>query len=173
MRIEILDKTRADAVLPELYGILHTNMERIAPTGETYEAGLASWISCVKPALDKAPRRILLLYDNDALAGYFQYYVNDGIFMMEEIQFRDEYKGAGLFEELYRYLVAVLPQDTRFVEAWANKANEKSIGILSHLGLCVIGENKNGKSWRFRGDYQNLVKRYGNKTINDHESKGT
>lgn len=172
MRIEFLDKTRADAILPKLYRILYTNMERIAPVGGTYEEGMGFWISCIKPALDNEFRHILLIDDDDDLAGYFQYSVYDGIFMMEDIQFRDEYKGTGLFAALYRYLIAVIPQDTQFVEAYANQSNEKSIRVLTHLGLEVIGENKNGKSWHFRGDYQNLVKRYENKTINDYESKG-
>ena len=162
MKIDILRKTDAESVLPELFEILHSNMSRIAPTGNSYEEDFSMWISCIKPALEKEPRQILLLRDKEQLAGYFQYYVNNGIFMMEEIQFRDPYKGTGLFAELYRYLVKVIPEDTIFVEAYANKRNEKSIAVLTHLGLEIIGENKNGISFHFRGRYENLVRRYGN-----------
>ncbi len=122
------------------------------------------WMSCILPALAKEPRQILLLYDGDDIIGYFQYFVNDGIFMMEDIQLREQYHGSGIFAQLYRYLVGILPPDTKFVEAYANKKNEKSIAVLTHLGLEIIGENKNGKSWHFRGDYRNLVKRYGSQT---------
>ena len=161
MRIEFLRKTDAVSVLPELYEILYSNMSRIAPTGNSREEDFSQWMSCILPALEKEPRKILLLRDNDSLAGYFQYYVNDGVFMMEEIQFREQYKGTGLFAELYCYLVETIPEDTCFVEAYANKKNEKSIAVLSHLGLEIIGENKSGTSYHFRGCYENLVRRYG------------
>ena len=162
MKIDILRKADAESVLPELFEILHSNMSRIAPTGNSYEEDFSMWISCIKPALEKEPRQILLLRDKEQLAGYFQYYVINGIFMMEDIQFRDPYKGTGLFAELYRYLVKVIPEDTLSVEAYANKRNEKSIAVLTHLGLEIIGENKNGISFHFRGRYENLVRRYGN-----------
>lgn len=162
MKIDILRKADAESVLPKLFEILHSNMSRIAPTGNSYEEDFSMWISCIKPALEKEPRQILLLRDKEQLAGYFQYYVNNGIFMMEDIQFRDPYKGTGIFAELYRYLVKVIPEDTIFVEAYANKKNEKSIAVLTHLGLEIIGENKNGISFHFRGRYENLVRRYGN-----------
>ena len=161
MRIESLRKADADSVLPELFDILHANMSRIAPTGNSRENDFSSWISCIKPALEKDPRQILLLLDSDRLAGYFQYYVNNGVFMMEEIQFRDEYKGTGLFTELYRYLVKALPADTMFAEAYAHKNNEKSIAVLTRLGLEIVGDNKSGTCFHFRGRYENLVRRYG------------
>ncbi len=161
MRIEFLRKADAESVLPELFDILHANMSRIAPTGNSYDEDFSMWMSCIKPALEKEPRQILLLLDNGRIIGYFQYYVNNGVFMMEDIQFRDAYKGTGIFAELYRYLVKILPEDTLFVEAYANKKNEKSIAVLTHLGLEIIGENKNGISYHFRGRYEELVRRYG------------
>ncbi len=161
MRIEFLRKADAESVLPELFEILHANMSRIAPTGNSCEEDFSMWMSCIKPALEKEPRQILLLLGSDRIAGYFQYYVNNGVFMMEEIQFRESYKGTGIFAELYRYLVKTIPEDTLFVEAYANKKNEKSIAVLKHLGLEIIGENKNGTSFHFRGCYEKLVRRYG------------
>ena len=161
MRIEFLRKTDAESVLPKLFEILHANMSRIAPTGNSYEDDYLTWMSCIKPALEKIPRQILLLLDEERIAGYFQYYVNNGVFMMEEIQFREEYKGIGLFAELYRFLIKNLPADTVYVEAYANKKNEKSIAVLTHLGLEITGENKNGTSYHFRGSYESLVRRYG------------
>ena len=101
MRIVFLRKADAGAVLPTLFEILHSNMNRIAPTGNSYEDDCAMWLSCIVPALEKEPRQILLLCDDNEIAGYFQYYVNGGVFMMEDIQFRERYKGSGLFAELY------------------------------------------------------------------------
>ena len=164
MRIEPLRKADAASVLPALFDILHSNMSRIAPTGNSYEDDRSMWMSCILPALAKEPRQILLLYDGGRIIGYFQYYVNDGVFMMEEIQLREQYHGTGIFARLYRYLVQMLPPETGYVEAYANKNNEKSIAILTHLGLEIIGENKNGNSFHFRGCYEPLVRRYGSKT---------
>ena len=163
MKIVELDKSRKDSVLPLLFAIMHANMSKIAPTGNSYEEDLSFWLSCVSPALDKEPRRILLIYDGDKLAGFFQYFVNNGLFMMEEIQFCDDYKGSGTFRELYAYLTGVIPENTELVEAYANKFNYKSIEILRHLGLEIIGENKNGKSYHFRGRYENILRKYGEK----------
>ena len=138
-------------------------MSKITPTGNSYEQDLDFWLSCVSPALEKEPRKILLIYDGEILAGFFQYFVNNGLFMMEEIQFRNAYKGAGAFSELYAYLTGIIPEDTELVEAYANKSNHKSIEILRHLGLEIIGENKNGKSYHFRGRYENILRKYGEK----------
>ncbi|MBQ8513495.1 MAG: hypothetical protein IJ497_12850 [Clostridia bacterium] len=160
MRICFLDKAKADEILPALFRILYDNMEPIAPTGDSYETGLAHWLDCVKPALSREPRQILLLMDGDEIAGYFQYYVSGGVFMMEEIQFREEYKGTGLFASLYRHLVGIIPADTEFVEAYAHKNNAKSMAVLDHLGLSIIGENKNGNSWHYRGRYETIARRY-------------
>ena len=82
MKITELDKSLKGELLPHLFDILHSNMSKIAPTGNSYEEDLAFWLSCVSPALDKEPRRILLLYDGDEIAGFFQYCVNNGLFMM-------------------------------------------------------------------------------------------
>lgn len=159
-KFSFLDKSQADEILPELYDILYSNMSVIAPTGNSYDEDNRQWISCVLPALEKAPRRIILIHTGDILAGYFQYYINDGVLMMEDIQFRREYQGCGLFGQLYRYLVTVIPLDAQFVEAYSNKKNFKSQAILKHLGLEVIGENKNRKSYHFRGNYQTLAGKY-------------
>ena len=52
------------------------------------------------------------------------------------------------------------PIQTKFVEAFSSKENIKSQEILKHLGLNVIGENKNGKSLHFTGEYKALLNRY-------------
>ena len=83
--------------------------------------------------------------------------------MMEEIQFTEKYKVTGIFRELYSYLTEIIPRDTEFVEAYADKRNKKSIEVLTHLGLEIIGENKNKVSYHFRGRYENILSKYGTK----------
>ena len=159
MLIKFLNKADADSVLPKLFDILYSNMSKIAPTGKSYEEDFLFWLSCVRPSLEKDPRQILLIYDEGNIVGFFQYYLNNRLFMMEEIQFADEHKGKGVFQMLYRYLAKILPTDTEFVEAYAAKQNKKSIAILYYLGLEIIGENKNKVCYHFRGRYENILRR--------------
>ena len=58
-----------------------------------------------------------------------------------------------IFRTLYGVVLEHINEDIRFVEAYANKKNTKTIGILEKLGLSIIGENKNGISYHFRGTY--------------------
>jgi RimJ/RimL family protein N-acetyltransferase len=157
-----LPKPPSPDILEEIFTILAANMRTIAPTGMTYEEDRAQWLSCVPPALEKEARQIVLIYDRDELIGFFQYYVtaDHSVFMMEEIQFKPAYHGSGLFGDLYRYLIPRLPEDIQAVEAYADKRNRKSLAVLAHLGLTVIGENKNGISYRLRGSYAELKSRY-------------
>ena len=158
-----LPKPPSSALLDEIFGILATNMRVIAPTGLTYEEDRAQWMACVPPALTKDARQMVLIYAGDELVGFFQYYVtaDHAVFMMEEIQFKEAYRESGLFGELYRFLIPKLPADIVSVEAYADKRNTKSLGVLGHLGLTVIGENKNGISWHLRGDFAVLKEKYG------------
>ena len=157
-----LPKPPTPDVLDEIFDILATNMRVIAPTGMTYEEDRAQWLSCVPPALEKEARQIILIYDRDELIGFFQYYVtaDRSVFMMEEIQFKPAYHGSGLFRDLYRYLLPSLPSDIQAVEAYADKRNKKSLAVLAHLGLTVVGENKNGISYHLRGSYAELKQKY-------------
>jgi hypothetical protein len=158
-----LPKPPSSSLLDEIFGILATNMRVIAPTGLTYEEDRAQWMACVPPALTKDARQMVLIYAGDELVGFFQYYVtaDHSVFMMEEIQFKEAYRESGLFGELYRFLIPKLPADIVSVEAYADKRNTKSLGVLGHLGLTVIGENKNGISWHLRGDFAVLKEKYG------------
>ena len=79
---------------------------------------------------------------------------------MDEIQFKKEYQGCGLFTELYHYLTTIISVQTKYVGAFAWKENLKSQRILEHLGLAVVGESKNGKSLYFKGEYKTLFERY-------------
>ena len=158
-----LQKPPSPAILDEIFSILAANMRVIAPTGLTYEEDRAQWLSCVPSALEKEARQMILIYDRDELIGFFQYYVtaDHSVFMMEEIQFKPAYHGNGLFGDLYRYLIPRLPEDIQAAEAYADKRNAKSLAVLGHLGLTVIGENKNRISYRLRGNFARLREKYG------------
>lgn len=157
-----LDRQKLDAYLPVLFRILHSNMNLIASTNNSYNDDYEIWCACIVPAMQKEQRQMVLMYAESKLAGYFQYYINANTnsFMMEEIQIKKEFQGTGLFSEFYKWLIQQLPQDISYVEAYALKQNHKSQAILKHLGLIQSGENKNGNCFYFKGQYAELMGKY-------------
>ena len=105
-----LPENEAENILSVLFKILHSNMSVIAPTGNDYEKDYRIWIEAVSHGLKQDARQIILIYDDAEIIGYFQYYVNSSTFMMEEIQFKKEYQGTGIFRLLYSYLFEMIPQ---------------------------------------------------------------
>ena len=156
------DKLQIEQLLPDLFQILHSNMSIIAPTDNSYNEDYEIWSLYLIPAIQKEQRQIVLMYVDNKLVGYFQYYINVDInsLMMEEIQIAKEFQGTGIFSALYKWLIKQLPKDVESVEAYANKKNLKSQSILKHFGLVESGENKNGNSFHFKGAYVNLLNKY-------------
>ena len=146
--------------ISEMFEILSGNMNEIAPTGNTYHEDYKIWSECVVPAIRAGRRNIILIFSEEKLCGFFQYFVNDTTFRMDEIQFRKEYHGSGLFSELYHYITTIIPPDTKFVDAFSRKENKKSQGILKHLGLKESGESQNGNTLYFKGEYKTISERY-------------
>jgi len=162
-RFSYLDKAEFDLYAPEIFDILADNMTVIAPTGNTREQDYACWYPAVKEGMLAPARQIILISADHSqeLIGFFQYYTNAERFMMEEIQFKAEWKGRGhIFRDLYGFVLAHIDTGVEFVEAYANKSNVKSIGILKHLGLTVAGENRSGRSWHFKGLMRDLLAWY-------------
>ncbi|MBR4901583.1 MAG: GNAT family N-acetyltransferase [Victivallales bacterium] len=145
--------------IPRMFDILAGNMRIIAPTGDSYEDDRRIWLVEAVPAFE----HVILILDDGQLAGYFQYRLQDNTLRMDEIQFAKPYQGSGLFRRLYQYIITIIPQDTQHVAACANKMNQKAQNILEYLGLQRIGENKNGKSFIYSGEYQAILEKYGSK----------
>lgn len=162
-KFEYLNKPNFPIVSNTLFNILADNMEKIAPTGNTREEDCKGWCEGVSNGLKRDERQIVLVKEADKIIGFFQYYTNADTFMMEEIQFKSEYQGKNIFRELYGFLIPNIRENIKFVEAYANIPNHKSIGILEKLGLTKIGMNKNGRCFHFRGNYSDLVKWYNSK----------
>lgn len=160
---EYLNKPDFSGVADDIFNILADNMTVIAPTGNTREDDYNCWYGCVTDGLSRDERRIILIKANDSIIGFFQYYINEDTFMMEEIQLKPEYQSKNIFRELYGFLIPNIMENIKFVEAYANITNHKSIGILGKLGLTKIGMNKNGRCFHFKGNYSDLVKWYNSK----------
>lgn len=156
IRFEYYSGKVPEKYIDAMFDLLSRNMSKIAPTGNSYDDDKAIWIAAAVPSF----KNTILIFDADAFAGYFQYRLIDDTFWMDEIQFHPDYFGSGLFESLYRYIITLIPGDTLYIKAYANKKNINSQKILCHLGLEVEGENKTGSSDRFCGKYENLLSRY-------------
>lgn len=160
INFEYLNKADFSSLSRKLFNILADNMEKIAPTGNLREDDYKCWYEGVSQRLCKVERQIILIKDNGSLIGFFQYYTDSHTFMMEEIQFMPSYQGTGLFRKLYGFILKNINPDLEFVEAYANKENLKSQEILSVLGLHVIGTNKSGSCFHYKGSFQDLIKWY-------------
>ena len=160
---EYLNKSDFSAFARQIFDILADNMTMIAPTGNSREEDFVLWSDAVIDGLQREERQIILIKDNETIVGFFQYYTNADTFMMEEIQFRPEYQGKGVFRKLYGFILKNIRNDLEFVEAYANTKNQKSIGILEKFGLLNTGLNKNGRSYHFKGDFIDLIKWYESK----------
>lgn len=158
IHFEYLNKPDFLSVANEIFDILADNMEKIAPTGNTRAEDFRCWYDAVSDGLTRDKRQIVLIKDEEDIIGFFQYYTSESTFMMEEIQFKPEYQSTNVFRNLFGFLIENIGEDLEFVEAYANKENLKSAGILRHLGLSQVGMNKNGRSFHFRGRYCDLVK---------------
>ena len=132
-----LDKGEKDHWLPVLFDLLYENMSVIAPSGMSYEDEKAQWLSQVSPALDKAPRQIVLGFAEEELVGYMQYYLRQQMLMVEEIQLKREYQKTSLFYGFCKYLASVVPEDLQTVEAYADKRNLNSICLMERLGMTA------------------------------------
>ena len=149
-----LDKNEVRRFLPQLFSILHENMSVIAPTGNTYEEDYALWSGAVPPAMQKENRQIVLIFNDETLIGYLQYYTNETTFMIEEAQIKQAHQGRGVMRRAFAYICDFIPPNVLYAEAYANKRNAKSQNILERHGFARIGENKNGNSYHYRADCQ-------------------
>jgi len=162
LRFKLLQKDTFNGISKNIFAILANNMSIIAPTGNTFEEDYNIWYKGVSEGLKDDRRNIILAYFDELLIGFFQYYTNNnGLFMMEEIQILANYQGKNkVFRALYGFIFTILPENMKIVEAFVNKNNYKSQKILQHLGLQIVGSSKNGNSYHYKGDFDNLMKWY-------------
>lgn len=124
---EYLNKLEFPVISEEIFNILADNMTVIAPTGDSREDDYRCWYDAVSSSLQREERQIILIKDNGKIIGFFQYYTNTDTFMMEEIQFKPEYHGKGIFRALYGFLFLNIKADIQFVEAYVNIITESRL----------------------------------------------
>ncbi len=160
-----LQKQDFSVYAPKLFKIMHTNMNVIAPTENSYEDDFKSWCDSFGNAfINRSEWKTVLIELDNGIVGFFAYACSNDTFLMEEIQFSDGCKGKhGIFRKLYNYVTKDLPKDLLYVEAYAHKSNEKSIAILNRLGLICIGNNQSGNCYHFKGTYADYLSWLGNR----------
>ena len=139
----VLDKCKKERWLPVLFDIFYDNMRHIVPSQLPYEQEKRQWLSEVSPALEKAPRQIILCFADGVFAGYVQYYTNKNLLMIEEIQIKQAYQRTTLFYCIGKYLARILPPELETVEAFAVKQNLHSRRLMQRLGMSQIDEDSN------------------------------
>lgn len=157
--IRFLDKERELPLMGVLFDLMHDNMEEVAPTGLTNEWEKAKWLAEVVPALKKASRQIVLLYCKGTLAGFCMYYVNGGVFMVEELQIRRGFRSSGVIVELWKFFNRTIPEDTLYMEAYTDAENVYSQKLLGRLGLEIVEWSADGRLKHFRGDFNKIRNR--------------
>lgn len=88
-----LEKSEFNNLSIDIFSILATNMIKIAPTGNTYEDDYQSWFCAVKDGLVKEQRKIILIYFENKIIGFLQYYIDNIKLIMEEIQIHSDWQG--------------------------------------------------------------------------------
>lgn len=137
-----LNKAQKEAWLPQLFDLLHENMRLIAPSGLSYADEKALWLSQVSPALEKAPRQIILCFSGEELAGFLQYYTCQELLVVEEVQLKEAFQGTFLFFRLCKFLASVLPEGLHTLAAYADKRNGRSIRLMEKLGMVPDPEGQ-------------------------------
>ena len=156
-----LNKVNFDEYSEELFTILNDNMSLIIHSNNNFEEDYKRWYTAVDKGLQKDNRQIVLIFETDTkrIIGFFQYYVKDEVFMMEEIQIIREFQGKdNIFRDLYGFLISNINPHIQYVQAFVNKNNIKSVSILKKLGLEFLQEDEN--YFKFQGKYSDLLNWY-------------
>lgn len=135
-----LEKNELDKYTRKLFSILFDNMVNIAPTGNSREEDYKSWYKAVCGEMQSNKRHIIVISTGNMteIIGFFKYSINEYVFVMEDIQIKDSYRGKyNIFRTLYGFVLEHINEDIHFVEAYADKKNIKSLGILEKLGLSI------------------------------------
>ena len=146
-----LNKAEKEACLPALFALLYENMHTTAPSSLSFDEERALWLSQVSPALDKAPRQIILCLADGELVWFLQYYTREKMLMVEEMQLRKPWQRTLLFRRLCKFLAGNLPPDIAYVEAYAERRNLYSQALMQKLGMAATADDPDAPFVHFRG----------------------
>lgn len=154
--IRLLDKNRELPLMEVLFDIMRDNMAEVAPSGLACGWEKEKWLEELTHALKKEARQIVLMYCAGALVGFCMYYVNGGVFMIEELQIMRGFRSSGLIAELWKFFDRTIPGDTVYMEAYTDAENIYSQKLLDKLGLKNIDNTPDGQLHHFRGEFNKI-----------------
>ena len=140
LQFSLLNKQDKMRWLPELFDLLYENMCDVAPSDLSRECEKALWLEQVSPALDKAPRQILLCFADRELAGYLQHYIRGDVLMVEELQLKRKFHSTFVFYRFVKHFLPMIPGEVAWVEAYADKRNRLSQKLMTRLGMQLIAQ---------------------------------
>ncbi len=152
---QFFNKTQEEVILPQMFDILFTNMNKIAPTGNSYAKDKQEWVAYMASAAENNTQ-IILMYVDEILSGYFQYSIKNDTMLIEEIEIIPKFQRTLLFYSFFKYMSSIIPKSVIYIEAYVNKRNGNSMVIAKKLGMQIMGENRTGTSWH----YQGKIKKY-------------
>ena len=162
------DKEKIKEMLPDMFNIIHKNMDYIMPTGNSREEDKIIWTHYMEEELSNPNKRWLFAFDNNRLCGYMLYTINNAekSVNMDEIQLKKENQQDGItFCSLFGdFLNNKEMQNIEYLYSYTNKQNLKAQAILNCLGLEVIEEKKNG--FKYKGNRVNASKWFNQKYCN-------
>ena len=161
VQFQIADKIELKRLLPILFKIIHTNMEKIDPSGYSYEESKRIWCECFyESVLTNNELQVVLFYKGSDIVGFAAYSVKEQVFKLGEIQIKEEYQRTLIFYHFCKFMKSILPKDLMYIEGFANKSNLNSQSVMKSAGMVVVGTNKSGKSYHFKGDIRLLFEKY-------------
>ena len=149
--ISFLNKDQKGLWIPRMFDLMYENMQTIVPDKMPYEQQKARFLAEVSPALEKAPRQVILCICDETLVGFLQYYTRGDLLVIEEIQLQKKFQGTLTFYHLCKLLADSLPQNIAYLEAYTHKSNVFSQKLLQKLDLSLLDDSQNSPFFHFRG----------------------
>ena len=97
-----------------------------------------------------------MCFHDDQLAGFIQYYIRDGMLMVEELQLSRALHRTGAFYAFCKFLLSVLPHDLERIEAYADRRNRDSIRLMERLGMGLCDDDPLSPFVHMRGSAQRV-----------------
>ena len=156
--ISLLEKGLFPSLASAIFSILDGNMRKILPDRLSYEEEYAMWYEAVSQGLQRNPRQIILVQNREGrLLGFLQYYANDQVLMLEEMQILPELqRKANFLPRLWKFLLEHLQVTPTYVEAFSHPRNTDSIALQEKLGMECI---ERGDYYHYRGSFARFARR--------------
>lgn len=149
----IVKKMTKDDVLlniDKMFDIISTNMNEIAPTGNSNEEDYVNFKKYMLIELDNKNKRWVGAFYCNELIGYFLYKIkDDNIINLDEIQIEKSHQGDKCtFIKLFKYiLLDDRLEDNYKIITYVNDKNLKSKAIVEKLGFEFLEKKGNGSKY--------------------------